>query len=1062
MRRQFLLATALTAVTATAPGFAQTEIDDERTSQVRTSTINDGEPGDIVITTAGRVTVTGIRPAVVIDSNNNLDNSGRISVTGGDGATAVAVRGGIEGDVTHQGQIIVNGNESVTDEDGDGDLDGPGAIGSDRVGIRVGGAQLYTGDIITTSSSSISVVGNDSAAIRVEGPMDGSLLLDGNATVVGDRSFVYDIRADVSGDLLLGGTSSAVGEDSGALNVTGDIGGAIRLTGSLTASAYRFTGTATSSVQDQLDEDDARLSGATAGIFASVAGGLYISGIGTTDEVSAPAGNISARGSAPALLIAATTASGDIALGEVVLPAVEDDPDTEDDESQDAQALGYSFFSRGTVTATSDYEGRSATAIRIEGHRDEDDTLYTATLTHGFANDGIVSATSYGATATSVWMGEGAVMPTVFNSNQITATSIGVDGAARALVIDPGADVAELINEGSIFAFARDGGSAIAVRDYSGTLRSVENSGVIAARLEAGGFAANNSQPESDVESTAIDLSAGTEGATIRQYRRDGQDEDADIGIFGDIRLGSGDDEVLVEAGEIDGNIFFGDGADFLRIASGASVSGALVDSDSDLSLDVDGELQIANRSTANIREARFGDGSRLVFEVDQDGAFAGSLNASGTVTFESGARVTASLTQLVGDGAEFVVLTANELVIEDAINELENTEAPYLYRASISRNPDDANQLVLTLRRKTAEELGMHGNQAAQYEMAYGTWTANSDLGSAMASLNTEGEFFSAYDQLLPEYAASAIQFALASNDSALGALSNRLEAVRLSPEDTGGLWIQEFAFFADRAAGEFSPGYRGHGIGMAVGADRPLGPFYAVGLNFVGAAAEISESDGFDDPMSALTAQAGVYAGAEAGGVTLDLYAGAGLDSFETTRNIQIAGFSATSEADWNGYHYTGSARLGRDFDLAEWLRVTPSLSVDYLAMHESSYEESGGGLGVDLFIDERDSTSFSSTAALTFSSVFDRGNSWWAPQMRIGYRNELSSDGTETYARYVGETDMFTLRSEELPGSGAIFGLGVTAGSGYSTFALAYDADFRDDFVRHTARLVIRMVF
>ena len=144
-----------------------------------------------------------------------------------------------------------------------------------------------------------------------------------------------------------------------------------------------------------------------------------------------------------------------------------------------------------------------------------------------------------------------------------------------------------------------------------------------------------------------------------------------------------------------------------------------------------------------------------------------------------------------------------------------------------------------------------MNANQAAAYASAFESWGGNDALGAAIAALTSRESFFAAYDQLLPEYAASAIQFALASNDSAVGALANRLEAVRRSPEETGGLWVQEFGYFADRAGSAFGPGYRGQGIGVAAGFDRPFGPFYAVGVNFVGSASEVSEVDGVDDPM-------------------------------------------------------------------------------------------------------------------------------------------------------------------------------------------------------------------
>ena len=139
-----------------------------------------------------------------------------------------------------------------------------------------------------------------------------------------------------------------------------------------------------------------------------------------------------------------------------------------------------------------------------------------------------------------------------------------------------------------------------------------------------------------------------------------------------------------------------------------------------------------------------------------------------------------------------------------------------------------------------------------------------------------------------------------------------------------------------------------------------------------------------------------------------------------------------------------------------------MRPAATVDYLALFEESYVETGGGAGIDLAVDERDSSSLSGTALLTFGAVFENTNSWWSPHARVGFRSEFSDGDTETTAHFVDYDETFTLRSQQLPGSGFIFGFGLTAGSGYSTFSLDYDADLRDDFVRHTARLVMRMVF
>jgi uncharacterized protein with beta-barrel porin domain len=88
----------------------------------------------------------------------------------------------------------------------------------------------------------------------------------------------------------------------------------------------------------------------------------------------------------------------------------------------------------------------------------------------------------------------------------------------------------------------------------------------------------------------------------------------------------------------------------------------------------------------------------------------------------------------------------------------------------------------VISLVAQNGGRAGMNANEAAAYDEAFAMMTAIDSVGNAFAAIRTADEFFGAYNQLLPEYAASAIQFALASNDAAAGALSTRLRNARLS----------------------------------------------------------------------------------------------------------------------------------------------------------------------------------------------------------------------------------------------------------------------------------------
>lgn len=1080
--------------------------------------------GRVVFTSAGTALTLDSDNDITVDGDINItsDDDGGIGVHVQGGNTGDLV---INGDIfiETESEPTDNGEDEGT---GFEDLDGPSAIGGNRFGVLVDGTGAFVGNIVLGDGGTLLVEGNDSAALSLQTDLDGTLDLAGTLVITGDRSTALDLRGNISGDVTITGNIAAVGEDSSAIHVDGDIAGGFYINSIISTTGYRFSSRSTNEdYLATLDDDDRFQSSSSIVLNGSIDGGILFDGV-TDDErwTVTSNSNVIVRGEAPAVLISAT--DGDIVIGEAVQPGVPDDEDTEDtDETADAVALGFSFVNRGTISASADLNDLDATAMVFEGGDNGAGGLFTATFTHGFWNDGSITSVAYGETdastsAHAIEIRDGAILPVFVNDGTVQATAITIAESdnfidSYAIIIDSEAVMNSLINDGVIFANGSGGGSAYAIVDTSGTLTDITNTGVILTSHTApSAYFDENDElivpDDVDHETVALDLSNATDDITISQYwirdivEDDPETEDVDesldallvteenISILGDILLGSGDDTVSVEAGYIEGALAFGDGTDLL-IIDGTTVRteiealiaagtieemtsdelydelpyyiGAISDTDGQLSIEVDNaSIELTQGGTLNIQDARFGDGSIVIFEVDAAANEPRSLAASGAVTFESGSRLSVSLSNLIGDSGAYTIISSSDLSIADGIAALTEQPTPFLYETAMTVNdgaPGEDDTIVVTLNRKSADELGMNNNQAAAYASAFAAWQSNEDLGAAIATLLTEAEFFNAYNQLLPEYTASAIQFARANNDIATGAIASRLEAVRRSPDDMGGLWIQEVGYFADREGTAFGSGYRGQGVGMSVGYDVPLGPFYVVGVNVMGSASEITVVDGVDNPMSALSVQFGAYAGAEVAGLNLDLYAGAGIDSYEYNRQILIDTFSAEPEAEWDGHHYSASARLGRDFGFGRYF-LRPSVSVDYLSLHESAYEERDGGDGIDLSVSERDTTSLSASGVLAFGARFGSDNSWWAPQVRVGFREELDNDTTETIANYVGYTDSFTLVSQQLPADGLIFGFGISGGSPYSTFTLDYDGDIRDGYVRHAARLVVRLVF
>ena len=186
--RHFLLASTCCFALASAAS-AETTVAIKQTAPIRTSTIKAGAADDIRITSAGSVELTASGPAVTVDSANKVTNEGTIQISNANNATGILAQAGTSGGIVNNLKIIVDETYTATDGDNDGDIDGPFAVGTGRVGIATAGA--YTGDIINSAAGTITVEGNDSFGIRLGGPLTGALDHSGSTSVLGDRAMAY-------------------------------------------------------------------------------------------------------------------------------------------------------------------------------------------------------------------------------------------------------------------------------------------------------------------------------------------------------------------------------------------------------------------------------------------------------------------------------------------------------------------------------------------------------------------------------------------------------------------------------------------------------------------------------------------------------------------------------------------------------------------------------------------------------------------------------------------------------------------------------------------------------
>ena len=1089
------------------PVQAQVIINDDRTDAVETN----GE--DVTIENEGTITIDTTGPALVLNSNNNIINSGSITIEDVNNAIGVSLEGGENRNYTQSGSINVNETFEVASTDSDPATDGPFAEGSGRTGILISGSSPFEGNVELTSTSSINIEGTDSFGINLtntsinqEG-LIGDLFTGGAITVRGARSTAININSGITGDFTNTGTINGQGEDIKGINIEADIQGGFVNSAGVSVTGYRSLGRPTisesfsSNSREQITAEDLFQAGSAITIRANISEGIHFDdGIndvlddngnqtfdsdGNVIRSSDTPSTVVQNGSAPAILIGDTENS--ILIGSVAQISDPSDPLYESN-------LQYSFVNQGGIQSNGLYDDIDATALSINN----------TILSQGINNTGQMTATAYVAPqeltdsdGNSLTPGDGQARVIVLSTNTIADTldnsgvilassSEAIDLVyndltnvlpsrhvlATAIDIDTTSTLNEINNTGSISSvLVGRQGTAYAIRDQSGSLSSVTNTGTIGAVGTTSDPTGNESI---NFTLVAIDASQNIDGFTFMQSRaiEDNSSSNftpADPNIFGDIRLGIGNDWVGSSAGNIRGDIDFNLGDDSFYLTGGSFFQGAINNQDGlILGVSDNSTMALTEAEIISITSASFDGTSTFSPVLNGNDGTSSTLQASGNVVFETGATIVPTLTNVVGiNQTAFTVASAGGQLTVGDLATLSSSETPFLFNTSYDVVGND---LVITLQLRDSSELGLDQVQSSAYAPAIQALRNNSELGDAFANITTEREFNSAFNQVLPEFSAAARQFVLANVDGAIGAVANHLDSVRRSPDKPGGAWLQEFAYFADRSLSGLSEQYRGAGFGISTGLDTSLGPFHAVGINLGFASTEIEDVLGIDEPLDVITIQGGAYAGWASGSLGIETYLGGGFNDFEQNRRVRINSYSGEAQGDWSGVHINSSARIGYDIDINDKYWIRPTLSLDYLRLSEKSYTETGDK-GIALDVDKRTSESGSATAMFNLGAKFQGKRTWIKPSIRLGYRYELINNPVKTSYRYANLTnsageifnsDTAQLQSLLFPDSGFIIGLSVAAGSIYSSIGFDLDSEIREGFIRHTGRVVVRLLF
>ncbi|MBI1339237.1 autotransporter domain-containing protein [bacterium] len=1115
------------AVSCVAQAYAQ-EVTTPLTDPIRTSTANSGQPANISITSAGSVTLTGRdgETAVTVDSSNTLANAGSITVNNSNNAVGVRILPGLTTGYSGTGSILVLEDYTRTDTDNDGDLDGPLATGTGRFGLLLEAGAPMVGSITFGAGSRVEVEGNESAAVSLRSAIDGSFRQSGTTSLIGSNGFGVDMRGDISGDVAINGFVSAQGENSVGLRSLGAVGGEFMVGGTITATG--FTSTTISNyvdpdvlppgqptIAERRDADDLLIGGPALRIAGNLARGLLLNGaatggVDTTPDVKDAIQNfnenrteatITAFGSSPAVLIQGLdgAASGLVLsrVRESVRDTLDDDRDGNFDEIIGTFNYDYGLVHRGLISANGLNVGFRATGLDVRGSADG---LNTTTIEGGLFAGGQVIARAFEADSRAIVFGARGTTPRIDIAGVIQSTVFTeTDHTAYGVLLESGAQVPAINVTGSITATTRGyDGSIFGIRDRSGTLTSIANSGRISAQF-------TDDDLTDDITSgagraIAIDVSANTSGVTLTQ-----SDSRGDARIIGDVLFGSGADRFDLASGEVQGAVAFGMGADVLNIGaatltgdvsflgagsqttiSGGTLNGALAFGGAGSSLSLTnratysgylssgpGDLAVSlSNSTlrqtpgATTRLSTFSaaSGSELTFEIDRALVQRGTpvFEVAGAATLSADTRIAPVFRDVLTDSFNLRLISAGSLSLGGPVSAMLRSELPFLYQASLGTNAGNT-AIDLSLRVKTAAELGLASYQAGSYSAVLGLLASNSEIGSAVSAITTAQDFSRAYTQLIPQSDGALLRVLETNATAAFGATARRLDLQTDRPDGRGAAWVEEFGVYHTSDASDQTPEISGGGFGVSAGYDFISRPNFVLGAFAALESIELEEQERRLSPLTLGQYSFGGYSGARFGAVSVNGAASVGFSEFSSTRRIEVGSFADTVTGDWNGTTFTGAMRATYTASLGP-VDFKPYIGADVLTLQQDARSEiSTGQFNNGVEADEGDSTLITASYGARLAGNWGRTDAVAInPELSIGYRNVLTFDSNPGMAQFNGVGTAFQLATGREPESALTAGFGFTLRSQFLKLNLGYDGEFADGATTHYGSIALRFSF
>ncbi len=507
----------------------------------------------------------------------------------------------------------------------------------------------------------------------------------------------------------------------------------------------------------------------------------------------------------------------------------------------------------------------------------------------------------------------------------------------------------------------------------------------------------------------------------------------------------------------INGNYNQGAGATLqIGVASGATTQGSITDTGYGR-LAVTGNSTIASGSTVSLRSNgyAFAAGQRFVV-VDTAGAAVynpGSLNYSA-----NGYALPVTGSAVANGSHSDLVLSLNGAPTPTPTPVPTPTPAP-----TPSLNPATAPNAIASLDgllRFTgiSDPALLNLYDAALGSLSQGSAATANRIGKALTPAQTG-------------------QASAAPTLDAINAVNGHIAALRLAQAagETGvasgegparwGVWGQAFGGHASQGERDQVDGYSANYGGLLVGADRAINDRWQAGGAFTYSNTAIDSTGDIAGDTTRVNSYGLIGYASYAGTPWYVNLSGAVVQQqFDTTRLVNLQGFSGAADGHFSGQQYVARAEAGYPFALGG-LTLTPLASLTYRYLNQGSYTESGGN-GAALSVDSSHATSVTSSLGAQLEKVFSTHYGELVPEVRVQWIHEYDHAGQATGASFAadatGQTAFTTVGATPVADLADIsLGVSLLRANNLS-LSLRYELQAGSAFLSQTGTLRLRQLF